>query len=110
MQRINGNDIILTRGDTLAFLVSLKQGSQTYTPAADDVIRFAVSRGYAGEVAYKLMAEATIDNGTLVVSLTSEQTKLLDYRTYNYDIQITHGDGTVDTVISGKLTITGEVK
>ena len=34
----------------------------------------------------------------------------LDYGTYNYDIEITHDDGTVDTFISAKLTITGEVK
>jgi hypothetical protein len=29
---------------------------------------------------------------------------------YNYDVEITHEDGCVDTFISGKLTITGESK
>ena len=42
--------------------------------------------------------------------MPATETKKLQYQTYNYDVEITHGDGCVDTVISGKLTITGEAK
>ena len=34
----------------------------------------------------------------------------LGYETYNYDCEVTHADGVVDTYISGKITITGESK
>ena len=47
MQTISGTNIALTRGDTLAFTVLFTKDGEPYIPAADDVIRFAVSRKYA---------------------------------------------------------------
>lgn len=103
------NNIVLTRGDTLTLTISLTKDGETYTPEADDSIRFALSKGYLGEAGYEFKLEKTVPNDTLTITLTSEETAL-DYRTYNYDIEVTHGDGCVDTFISAKLTIVGEVK
>ena len=105
-----GNNITLTRGDTLTLTVTLKRGAAAYTPEPDDVIRLAISEGYVGETAYKLKYSATIPNNTLTVTVPASETVKLDYRRYYYDVEITHGDGCVDTVISGTLTITGEAK
>lgn len=103
-------NITLTRGDTLTLTVTLKQGDQTYTPEESDVIRFACSSGYKGDTLYALMFQAEIPNDTLTFTVPATTTGALDYEAYNYDIEITHGDGCVDTVLSAKLIITGEVE
>lgn len=114
------NNIILTRGDTLTLTVTLLQEVppvppsteptiQPYVPTADDVIRFAVSKGYKGQSDYELQFSKVIPHDTLTFTASSTETTIY-YDTYNYDVEITHDDGTVDTFISGKLTITGEVK
>ena len=112
----NNNNITLTRGDTLTLTVSLLQKTDTvppstepYVPEEGDVIRFAVSKGYKAQIGYHLMLEKVIPNDTLTFTCSSTETTL-DYSTYNYDVEITHSDGCVDTFISAKLTITGEVE
>ena len=121
MLNIDGNqNITLTRGDTLTLTVTLlhevdpvppatEPTIEPYTPEADDVIRFAVSKGYKGEPGYELKLSKVIPHDTLTFTCSSTETAL-DYRAYNYDVEITHGDGCVDTFISGRLTIVGEVK
>lgn len=113
-------NITLTRGDTLSLRVRLFQEvepvppateptTEPYVPTAGDVIRFAVSKGYKGESGYELQFAKVIPNDTLTFTCSSTETAL-DYRVYNYDVEITHEDNSVDTFISGKLTIIGEVK
>ena len=110
MLNIDGNNnIILTRGDTLTLTVELTKDGEPYTPEQGDVIRFALSKGYLSETGYEFKLEKVIPNDTLTFTLSGTETAL-DYRSYNYDIQVTHPDGCVDTFISAKLTITGEVK
>lgn len=114
------NNITLTRGDTLTLTVTLLEEVppvppstdptiQPYVPDENDVIRFAVSKGYKGQPDYELKISKVIPHDTLTFTCSSTETALY-YETYNYDVEITHDDGTVDTFISGKLTITGEVK
>lgn len=113
-------NITLTRGDTLTLTVALKQvvppvppATQPtitdYEPVTGDVIRFAVSKGYKGLPGYNLILSKEIPHETLTFTCTSEETTI-NYDIYNYDVEITHADGCVDTFISAKLTITGEVK
>lgn len=121
MLKIDGNqNITLTRGDTLTLTVTLlhevdpvppatEPTIEPYVPEQDDVIRFAVSKGYKTAPGYELQFAKEIPHDTLTITCSSEETSL-EYRTYNYDVEITHADGCVDTFISGKLTITGEVK
>lgn len=103
------NNISLTRGDTMTLTLELKKDGQPYAPDAGDVIRFALSSEYMTDTSYEFILEKNVPLDTLTFTLTSEQTKL-PYKDFNYDIQVTHEDGTVDTFISAKLTITGEVK
>lgn len=104
------NEITLTRGDTLTLTVSMTKDGQTYTPQAGDVIRFAVSVNYLGAPGYELIYSDTIPNDTLTITIPATETKKWNYKTYNYDVEITHSDGSIDTFISSQLTITGEVK
>lgn len=121
MLNIDGNNnIVLTRGDTLTLTVALlhevepvppatEPTIEPYVPQEGDVIRFAVSKGYKTDPGYELKLSKDIPHDTLTFTCSSTETSL-DYRTYNYDVEITHADGCVDTFISSQLTITGEVK
>lgn len=103
------NNITLTRWDTLTLALSLTKDGEVYVPEETDSIRFALSKGYLGDVAYDLKAEKSVPLDTLTFTLSSNDTKL-DYGEYNYDVEVTHDDGCVDTFISAKLKIIGEVK
>ena len=116
----NNNNITLTRGDTLTLTFTLlhrvdpvapatETTIEPYVPEEGDVIRFAVSKGYKTEPAYELKLSKEIPHDTLTITCTSSEMSL-EYRDYNYDVEITHTDNTVDTFISGKLKIIGEVK
>lgn len=109
MLKIDGDNITLTRGDSLPLTLTLTRGEEPYTPAAGDVIRFAISKGYKGQANYTLMYEANIDTATLAFVVPAEATAKLDYLTYKYDVELTDANGLVDTFISGELEITGEV-
>lgn len=108
------NNITLTRGDTLTLkctpTIKGTDPPEEYESQEGDTFRFAISKGYMGEVAYQLMCEAPIETGTWLTTIAASETKKLGYETYNYDCEVTHADQTVDTYISGKITITGESK
>lgn len=109
MLNIDGNNnITLTRGDTLTLKISLTKDGEEYIPVDGDVIRFAMAKGYLNKAGYTLLYTKVVPNNTLEVTLTSAETSI-DYGTYNYDMQITHGDGTVDTFISASIKIINEV-
>ena len=101
------NNITLTRGDYFATTVVLTSGDQAYVPVEGDEIRFAMSRKYVGEIGYALIREKTIPTDTLLLTLSSEETKVPN-GIYNYDVQVTHVNDKPDTVISATFTITGE--
>ena len=114
------NNITLTRGDTLTMTVQLlhevdpvppatEPTIEPYEPVEGDSIRFAVSKEYKGQPGYELKISKEIPLDTLTFTCSSTETTM-DYRDYNYDVEITHADGTVDTFISATLTITGETK
>lgn len=110
MVKIINNKITLTKGDSFSAELLLTRDGESYTPEADDEIRFAVSTTYVGQVGYELLLTKTVSHEDMMVSMTPEETDVLTYRTYVYDVQITHGDGTVDTVVCSTLTITGEAE
>ena len=110
MQTINGTAITLTRGDTLKATVALQLDGEPYEPLSTDVIRFALGIGYVGTMGYQLLYTQEIDHQTMEIIVPADETEKLNYRRYNWDVEVTHGDGTVDTVMLGTLTITGEVE
>lgn len=111
MLKIDNNKITLTRGDTLTLELTLTNADGTaYEAESGDSLRFAISSDYNGGKQYVLKHEQNIPTDTLSFTMLASDTKKLDYKTYNYDIELTHADGSVDTVISSTITITGEVK
>lgn len=105
---IDGNTIILTRGDTARMTVEiLDSEGQTYTPQEGDVVRFAVKRRYSDSTT---VIKKTIPSNTLVLEIEPSDTEKLAFADYVYDIEITYANGDVDTFIAEQiLRITPEV-
>lgn len=103
----SNNKITLTRGDTMSLNVTAKtKDGDPYVLQDGETMRMAISNGFEGQSTYVLMLSKSVTNGS--VTFSSTETKTLDYKTYNYDVEITHTDGTVDTFISSTITIVGE--
>lgn len=102
--------ITMTRGDTFQRTLVLKKNNQTYVPQEGDVIRFAMSRKFEGQNGYELLLQKTIPTDTLLWTIEASETKSLPYGTYNYDLQITYADGSVETFADKKtIKLTEEV-
>lgn len=111
---VDGNKITMTRGDTLRVKVGIIVDGEAYTPQEYDVVRFALkhSKLNAAQTEYtdaEPLVLKEIPNETLVLELEPSDTKSLGFGKYDYDIQITFADGTVDTFISDALKLTKEV-
>ena len=106
--RVRNNTIYLTRGDTFKAIISIAYpDGSVYTPKEGDAIRFAM-KGDISDTEPLILREIPID--TMMLVINPEDTKLLDYGTYVYDIQLTKANGDVDTFITAsKLKLTVEV-
>lgn len=112
---ITDNTIVMTRGDTLRALIGIIMDGEPYTPQEGDVVRFAVKHQQLNPekteyVDPNPLINKTVPNETMVLELVPSDTKLLGFGRYDYDVQITFADGTVDTFISGVLKLTKEVE
>ena len=107
--KIIGNNIIMTRGDTLKTKIEIKDSDgKPYQPVEGDAIRFAMKKKYTDETPC-ILKDIPID--TCILHLTPEDTKSLQQPSeYVYDIQITMRNGDVDTFLTGKLNIMQEVE
>jgi len=107
MFAIEGNDIYLTRGDSLFIQVSLTKDEEPYIPTSGEVVRFAMKKKYTDE---EVILQKVIPNDTLVLHLRPEDTKPLPMKSkYVYDLEFTDSSGEVDTFVKGMFYITEEV-
>lgn len=115
MYKVDGNTITMTRGDTVAILVSMTRNGEQYIPQYGDVIRFAVknaafNRGQTAYIDPEPIIRKIIPNDSLILRLDPEDTKSLPFAEYAYDIEITFANGEVDTFIAeARLIIAPEV-
>lgn len=108
MHSINGNNITLTRGDTLFLEIGMTKDGDVFVPEEGSSLRFAMKRKYTDADSTALVKEIPLD--TLVLEIEPDDTKNLPMKkTYVYDIEYTDPDGHVDTFISGTLELTEEV-
>lgn len=107
MYSINGNDITLTRGDSMFVDLTLTKDGEAFTPEEGSSIRFAMKKKYTDADSTALVINIPID--TLRLAVEPDDTKSYQMgKTYVYDIQYTDASGNVDTFISGTLTLTEE--
>ncbi len=108
MHSIDGNNITLTRGDTLFLELNLQKDGEAFTPEAGSSIRFAMKRKYTDDDSTALVKNVPTD--TLMLEIEPDDTKELPMKkSYVYDIEYTDADGHVDTFISGTFTLAEEV-
>lgn len=92
MLKIDGNNIYLTRGDSAAIALEIKNGETDYD-FSSDTVKFAVKKNVQDQ--NKVIEKTFDENGQIV--LTPEDTKTLNFGQYWYDVQLEHdNDGTVE--------------
>lgn len=117
---VKGNIITMTRGDSVSIKVTAMQqtdeGPVEYAPQAGDVVRFALKscRMNPARSEYKddtPLITKTLNNRDMLLELAPADTKNLGFGVYDFDIQITLADGTVDTFVpEGRLVLRPEVE
>lgn len=109
--KIQGKNISMTRGDSEAIKVTVKDTLGNIIPlVTGDTIHFTVRENvmHPTKVIEKIITE--FDDGKALININPQDTGNLKFATYYYDIQLTKEDGTVKTIITpAYFTITGEV-
>ena len=109
--KIQGTNISMTRGDSEAIKVTVKDTSGNIIPlASGDTIYFTVRENVLGKtkIIEKIITE--FDDGKALINIDPQDTKDLRFASYVYDIQLTKENGTVKTIIPpSQFIITGEV-
>lgn len=108
MLRIAGDDITLTRGDSLQIQLVLTKGGEAYTPENGDVIEFHASNVFKDQPGYVLIINKVLDNSTLILELDPSDTSNVALSRMNYEFELTYADGSVDTFQQGFFYLTGE--
>lgn len=105
---VNKTTIVLTRGDTFKAKVNIVDNKgNAYIPSTGDKVRFAMKSTYSQEEP-SVIKDIPID--TLLLVLDPDDTKMLPFGNYVYDIQLTKANGDVDTFITkADLKLTEEV-
>lgn len=109
MFQVDGNNIYLTRGDTLVLNINMKNSGGSYTPVEGESVRFAMKYRYEDSDA-DVIINKNIDINTMQLILEPSDTKsLVMGHNYVYDIQYTDTNGNVDTFIKGYFYVGEEV-
>lgn len=103
------NNIILTRGDTGVFHVSLtEENGDEYIPQSGSSMRFALAKKY-GSTRGECLILKDIPIDTMTLEIQPSDTDDLQFGDYLYDIEFTDQFGRVSTVIMAKFKVAKEV-
>lgn len=109
--RINGTNISMTRGDTESITLTLKDINDNIIElVTGDKIYFTVKDNVNTVVKIFQKVISTFTDGVAIIIIEPNDTKLLKYKDYVYDIQLTTVDQVITTIISpSRFRIEGEV-
>lgn len=105
----NDKNIKMTRGDTFVKVLALTKESQAYVVQEGDDILFTMAHGFKGMRGYKVVLQKHLPMDTLLWQILPRETQDLPYGTYNYDLQMTYADGTVETFCQATIELLKEV-
>lgn len=107
---VEGTDIKMTRGDTeCAYVAAKKDGG--HVPFIDGDILYFTVKTRADTVKKELQKVITeFPDGKALIVIEPEDTKNLQFKTYEYDLQLTDTEGRVITLIKpSKFIIDKEI-
>lgn len=109
MLEVQGNNIHLTRGDTMFLQVYLKdEEGADYTPIETDRVFFRVKRNPSAK---ETLIEKEIPIDTLILQLNESDTKDLKFSTYYYEIELVTAENYHFTVIAdAEFEVTTELE
>jgi hypothetical protein len=104
------------QGDTVTFTLTYKEGTlnaEVGVDLTDATMLCMIAPAKGGAIVTTMTATAAADQvatpGKMSVVLSGANSALLRGPSYVYDLQVTWADLTVQTLISGVLTVTSEV-
>lgn len=97
--KIRGQNISMVRGDTENIIISCTEDDITKPFVSGDIIYFTVkiNTNTVDKILQKVITEFI--EGKAMVEIEPNDTKKLSFMTYVYDVQWTHVDGKVTTII-----------
>lgn len=99
--RVLGKTLAMTRGDSEAIKITLKNSVGVAVPLVDgDTVYFTVktSTGETEKVMQKVVTSFV--DGEAIITIAPADTKSLTVRSYVYDVQVTTSLGNVKTIIT----------
>lgn len=103
MLKIFGDEIAMTRGDTVRMNLSLVDARKNpYELKEGDTAYFTVKKDS------EVVISKEVSEGEIVIY--PNDTASLEYGTYDYDVEVALGNGDINTVIVSTISICREVK
>ncbi len=108
MFQINGSNILLTRGDSARFSITIDNlaTGKAYELAADDVLIFAVKKYAIDSFPVLLKKECT---GSSDFYIEPEDTKKIPAGAYKYDVELHHADDVYTVINAADFQLMSEV-
>lgn len=98
MLDVQGNNIHLTRGDTMFLEIQLtNENGNEYTPAETDRVFFRVKRNANAK---EVLISKEIPTDSMVLQLDEADTKDMKFGTYYYEVELVTGDNYHFTAIA----------
>ena len=109
MLEIQGNNIHLTRGDTMFLEVVLKtENGEKFTPTEEDKIYFRVKRNASAK---EILIEKEIPYDTMILQLNETDTKDFKFGSYYYEVEVvTKEDYHFTAIADAEFEITMELE
>lgn len=98
--KIDGQNISMTRGDSETITVAMFNEDGTPHPfVTGDKIYFTVKEfaTHTDKIMQKVIT--VFDSGNAIIEITPNDTKLLPFKSFVYDIQLTRSNLTVTTIV-----------
>ena len=102
---ISGTNISMTRGDTETLTVRCSKPF-----AAGDTVYFTVRQDMDSPVALQIQVTEFSPEGAAVIVIEHEDTEIMEFGDYRYDIQVTRESGAVTTLVKpSRFTLEEEI-
>jgi len=100
-------NLVIEQGTTFSQTSTLTDISGNLFNTANCVVAAQIRKTYFA--ANNVVMNATVNNAVIVLSLTANQTSQMWPGRYVYDCILTRGDGTIDRILEGIVTVTADV-